>query len=324
MNLIKNLVKIFILNSIKEFETEFDKKILFLDYKRLNYENYKNKQTVSFIKILIFSYLIGQKIPERVLYGKILELMNLDNNLSNFFSNFELIEILDILFNNMSSNYNIIKNIQIKNNEFLEIIYILIKCIKFEKINKELKPLFSKINWENIFEEKNCYLLILISMINSIEFIQHFEFIFIILDKLIIKEKNNNNKKDEDINGKNIINTIITTLLKKYLLILDNIIKNDRKEELILITSKLIYFNYKYQIKNEFIITITEKIESDLLNDILISTFDNFKIDEQDFNNIISTLIEKGKFEKIYYNLLMNNKFFNQYKNFEHKYCINL
>ena len=296
----------FTLNSIKEFETEFDKKILFLDYKRLNYENYKNKQTVSFIKILIFSYLIGQKIPERVLYGKIIELMNLDNNLSNFFSNFELIEILDILFNNMSSNYNIIKNIQIKNNEFLEIIYILIKCIKFEKINKELKPLFSKINWENIFEEKNCYLLILISMINSIEFIQHFEFIFIILDKLIIKEKNNNNKKDEDI--KNIINTIITTLLKKYLLILDNIIKNDRKEELILITSKLIYFNYKYQIKNEFIITITEKIESDLLNDILISTFDNFEIDEQDFNNIISTLIEKGKFEKIYYNLLMNNK----------------
>ena len=250
--------------------------------------------------------------------------MNLDNNLSNFFTNFELIEILDILFDNMPSNYNIIKNILIKNNEFLEIIYILIKCIKFEKINKELKPLFSKINWENIFEEKNCYLLILISMINSIEFIQHFEFIFIILDKLIIKEKNNNNKKDEDINGKNIINTIITTLLKKYLLILDNIIKNDRKEELILITSKLIYFNYKYQIKNEFIITITEKIESDLLNDILISTFDNFEIDEQDFNNIISTLIEKGKFEKIYYNLLMNNKFFNQYKNFEHKYCINL
>ena len=50
MNLIKNLVKIFILNSIKEFETEFDKKILFLDYKRLNYENYKNKQTVFLLK----------------------------------------------------------------------------------------------------------------------------------------------------------------------------------------------------------------------------------------------------------------------------------
>ena len=69
-----------------------------------------------------------------------------------------------------------------------------------------------------------------------------------------------------------------------------------------------------------FIITITEKIESDLLNDILISTFDNFEIDEKDFNNIISTLIEKGKFGKIYSHILMNNKFFiileNLIKNF--------
>ena len=305
----------FALNNIREFETKIDAKILVLDNKQLNYENFKNIPKIYiFIKILIFSYLIGQKISSIYLYNILKDLMNLDNELSKYLTNCELIEIIDILFNETSSNENILNNNSIKKNECMGIITLLFKSIKFKNINKELIPFFSKINWDIICEEDKIYSIILIVIVSYIEYIHQFEFILVILEKLFVKEKKINVKKDENKYHRLIIFTL-NKLLEKYLLIVDNIIKNDQKEEIIQITSKLIYLKYKYQIKNEFVISLTSKIETDLLNDILISTFDNFDLQEHDLNEIIKVLIQRGKFGKIYNDLLINNKFFSKFEN---------
>ena len=206
----------------------------------------------------------------------------------------------------------------------------LISAIKFEKINKKLKPFFSKIKWDKMFEDLKVMGVIIIMLENK-KNIYNFEYIFIILDKLISKEKKQDDK--EKIQEKNLNNElykkdiyiIIEKIIKIYILFLDSIKneKNDNKIEFVQISSKLIYLYFKFEIKNDFLISIIDKIESELLNDIFISTLDNYEISDFNFKNLITVTIQKEKFEKLYNVILKNNKFSTKFENVLKEFVIN-
>ena len=168
-------------------------------------------------------------------------------------------------------------------------------------------------------------------MIDNIKNLNNFEYIFIILDKLIAKEKKQCDK--EEIQEKNLNNElyqkniyiIIEKLLKKFIFFLDSN-QNEiyyNKIEFVQISSKLIYLYFKYEIKNDFLISITDKIESELLSDIFISTLDNYEISDFNFENLINVIIQKEKFGKLYNVILKNNKFFTKFEKLLKKFVIN-
>ena len=309
-----------ILSNIKEFETKIHKKIFYIQdkFKQLDPHKFVVK---SFIKLLIFSNIRDEKITfdQNMILKEIKKMILIKDS----FNYVEIIEIIDILLNAYNKQ---------QDDEFIETIISLIKLIKFEKIKKELKPYFSKIKWEIIF--KSIYFKDVISkMISGFKNIDNFEFLFKIINKLKEKEENMENPKkgekmkDKNIYKENIIYTI-ELLLKKYLSILNELneaqnIYKDNKVEFIHATSKLIYLKFKYEIKAEFFTSITEKIETELLNDIFISTLNNYELTELNFNNIITLLIEKGKFGNIYDDLINNKEHFSKFEKLINNYIIN-
>ena len=309
-----------ILNNIKEFEAKIKKKIFYIQdkFKQLDPHKFVVK---SFIKLLIFSNIRDEKITfdQNMILKEIKKMILIKDS----FNYVEIIEIIDILLNAYNKQ---------QDDEFIETIISLIKLIKFEKIKKELKPYFSKIKWEIIF--KSIYFKDVISkMISGFKNIDNFEFVFKIINKLIEKEENMENPKkgekmkDKNIYKENIIYTI-ELLLIKYLSILNELneaqnIYKDNKVEFIHATSKLIYLKFKYEIKVEFFTSITEKIETELLNDIFISTLNNYELTELNFNNIITLLIEKGKFGNIYDDLINNKEHFSKFEKLINNCIIN-
>ena len=142
----------------------------------------------------------------------------------------------------------------------------LISAIKFEKINKITKALFSELKWEYIFKDIKLYEETIKNIKLSFKTLEDFEYIFIFIDKLIEKENskinnNNNNKEIVEKENKNIYQEeIIFTnelLFNKYLLFLkENNIKENDKINFVKITSKLIFLCYKYNNKENFVNTL--------------------------------------------------------------------
>ena len=305
----------FILNNIKEFERNNNKKILYLDDGKIEYEKYKkNNFQAILIRILIFSFIKDKKLllpSEEVLNN----LDNISKNHNNPFNNFEIIEIFDIL----SNEYN-----EKLYEEFLGTLTFLINSIKFEKINNDLKLFFSKIKWDIFFQDQNVFPLIS-NMVSSLKNIENFEFVYIIIDKLIKREKIISKGDKVDNEYKEIIIFAIGKLIPKYFSLLPDIkkIEKDKKEGLVKITSKLIFFIYKYKIDSELLQIIAEEIEPELLNKIFISICIEYEeVSDLIFNNLISILIKKEKFG-IFLDLLLKDKFYSKFENLLNKYIIN-
>ena len=95
-----------------------------------------------------------------------------------------------------------------------------------------------------------------------------------------------------------------TLLQTQYLVFLKDInnVDNDKKREIIQISSKLIYLSDKYKLLDIFLKEIVIKIESDLLNEIFIYIFENYEI--SNCFNLIAILIKKNKFWKLYFFML--------------------
>jgi hypothetical protein len=110
-------------------------------------------------------------------------------------------------------------------------------------------------------------------MVSSLKNIENFEFVYIIIDKLIKREKIISKGDKVDNEYKEIIIFAIGKLIQKYFSLLPDIkkIEKDKKEGLVKITSKLIFFIYKYKIDSELLQIIAEEIEPELLNKIFIS-----------------------------------------------------
>ena len=288
----------FTLNKIEEFENKNNKKIFHLIYEKSYLKKiieFKQDASIILIKIYIFLYLRHEIFT-------IKELINLigifiSKNIE-FLNNFEIIEIIDIL----SNDYNTKKD---------ALLLGLVSAIKYEKLNKNLLSFFFKIKWENIIENSDNYASIVIHMINSLTNILNIEFIFIIIDKLKeiqnnkkirikeeIKEKNYY-KKPFKANSKNII-LFISQLQKKYFKLLKDInnMDNDKKEEIVQISSKLIYLSDEYRLLENFLDEISIIIESDLLNEIFIHTLENYEI--SNWFILITISIKKNKFWKLY------------------------
>ena len=305
----------FTLNNIREFEIEFNTKILFLDYEKIEFEKHDiKKHFVTYIKILIFSHIIGEKINLKLSYNSNLLLMPIEKDL---FNNFEIIEILDLLFNDIPLNY---KYIDVKeNNEIIEIINLLIKSIKFEKIDIKLNSFISKLKWENIFYNNDYYPKIMPNLVDSLKNINDMKFIFIIIDKLNDNEKHINIEKENkknDINEylKKNLENFMPILLEKYLLILEDNKYNVKQEDFIRITNKLIYLKNKYQINTPFLNVLIKKINSELLTDLLKSIFENCEISSDlDFYSLITILIQNGLFGQ-FYKYFLKNQFFPQFE----------
>ena len=209
----------FALNNIREFEIKMNKKVLKLDYEeylKRYYDEMKKKEKKpeksAIIKLSIFAYLLDEKLDINYIFKNVLDLK------AYSFNNFEIIELIDI----------IIKDDILEDDEFKDKLLNLILEIKFEKINKKLKQFFSKIKWDYIFEYLEFSIKIITNMIDNIKNINNFEYIFIILDKLIAKEKKQCDK--EEIQEKNLNNElyqkniyiIIEKLLKKFIFFLDS------------------------------------------------------------------------------------------------------
>ena len=307
----------FALSNLREFEIKKNQNILSLDYIKYckSYDKKKGLEKSPVIKLSIFAYLLDTKFDNKFLFLSILDLKK------NSFNNFEIIELIDIILNYNKLNLNELED------QFLN----LILAIKFEKINKKLKPFFSKIKWDKMFEDFRVAMGVITIMLENIKNIYNFEYIFIILDKLISKEKKQDDK--EKIQEKNLNNElykkniyiIIEKIIKIYIHFLDSIKneKNDNKIEFVQISSKLIYLYFKFEIKNDFLISIIDKIESELLNDIFISTLDNYEISDFNFKNLITVTIQKEKFEKLYNVILKNNKFSTKFENVLKEFVIN-
>ena len=318
------------LNSIINFEAKINTKIFYSLHpkdKQLNPNKLLKKGLEkAYINLLIFSNMRNETIFSK---GFLYELSNILIGITKMkeivdsFNYFEIIEIIDILLHDYNKQ---------KDDEFIKTILFLIERIKFEKINKELKPYFSQIKWENIFGTNN-FKFVVAQIISSFINIENFEFIFTIINKLIEEEENLIKEEKEkkcknnisiDIYKENIIFTL-ENLLNKYLSLLNGAhnINNDNKDEFIHITSKLIYLKFKYGIKTGFFASITEKIGNVLLNDIIISTLNNYEISELDFNDIISLLVKKGIFGNIYNDLMNNKEYLSKFEKLINKCIIN-
>ena len=76
----------------------------------------------------------------------------------------------------------------------------------------------------------------------------------------------------------------------------NNIKKNDKLNNFVQITSKLIFLCCKYNNKENFVNTLAELIETELLNDIFISTLDKYELSDDNFNDLITILFKNRKF----------------------------
>ena len=308
-----------VLNNIREFEIKFKKKFFVLDVVvefSLKYEN---------IKSMIFIWRMEEK-EKKLLYNIIskhkfskyihawMEEMN--------YNNFEIIEIIDEL-----TNY--VKIIDINN---IEPFIILLQGIRFEKLNKKMKPFFSKI-LNNIFKKtikdsfEKCFMDIVKNKVNDLKKIDDLEYICICTDKLIEKEKEKETEiekekgKEKDLNINENWIELIVIISNKYLTLL-NEIKNEEIEnenEFAEITSKLIYLNYKYGIKKEPL--FSDKIGTKLLNNIYIIFLDKYVISDLFFEKLIIDLITKRKFG-IIYNKLVGKEYISKFKKLLNKSII--
>ena len=307
----------FTLDRIKKFENNHNKIIFSLFHKENIMKGIigRIKEKNLIIKIHIFLYLRNEIFNTKKL--SLLILNNCDYKNLDFFNNFEIIEIIGIL---LESFHNIKK----------DILNLFINSIKFENLSNELKSLFSKIKWENIFGDLEYFKTIIISMINSLKNILNYEFIFIFIDKLDekiknmlfegkgIEEKKDNKEKDSQKCFKSInlfneeIIFLIIELQKKYIEFLkDNKnMDNDNIGKIVQISSKLIYFSDKYKLTNFFLDTISIKIDNELLNEIFIATLDNYEI--SNYYDLVVILIKNNKFGKIYNYML--DKFYEKFE----------
>ena len=195
------------LDSIKKFETKMNTKIIYiLDPKGKEFDPIKFLKKGSegaFIKLLIISNMIDEKIIlEQNLYNIPFILKETEKfaKKKDSLNYFEIIEIIDILLGNY--------NEQKYDKSVINIILFLIEQIKFENINKEFKPHFSKIKWENIFG-LDYFKDIVSKMISSFINIESFEFVFTIINKLIEKDENMKIQKKKGIFLKRIIKIYI-------------------------------------------------------------------------------------------------------------------
>ena len=238
------------------------------------------------------------------------------------YNNFEIIEIIDKL-----TNYD--KLIDINN---IEPFIVLLQGIRFEKLNKKMKPFFSKI-LNNIFKKtikdsfEKYFMEVVVKKVNDLKKIDDFEYICICIDKLIEKEKEKEIEiekekgKEKDLNINENWIELIDIISNKYLTLL-NEIKNEEIEnenEFAEITSKLIYLNYKYGIKKEPL--FSDKIGTKLLNNIYIIFLDKYVISDLFFEKLIIDLITKRKFG-IIYNKLVGKEYISKFKKLLNKSII--
>ena len=266
----------FLLNEIKEYEKKTNLKLFYTiknhktDLLALIKEKYQDK---IFINILIFLNIREELTMENriAMIGSSsfihrIQVPILAKNLNNV----EIIEIIDIISN--------LPNDWIKKEP--EVSIFLMGTIKFIKLeNEKEKSFFSKIKWDIFFDDMKIYLEVINTLVSKLKNIDNFDFVFIIIDKLI--EKENNIPKDkreikENDNYKKYHDEIIFSiklLIEKYILLLKESKneKNYRANKFIQITSKLIYLQFVYSISKNFLLSIIETIESELLNDIFIS-----------------------------------------------------
>ena len=291
------------LNNIREFEIKFKKNFFNLDLDMF----YKIFLKDGNLKPIIFNWIFEEKeLRLKFPIKKILYFISSRMNIEMIYiNNFETIQIIDIL-----SNFTE----EIDEKYFGFTFIILLKNIKFEKLKEKIKPFFSKI-LSNIIDKilKNSkvsenFINEIISVIkgkvDTAKKINDFVYIFICVDKFI---------KEKDLNIlKNLIDLIVI-ISNKYLTLL-NEIKNEEIEnenDFAEITSKLIYLNYKYGIKNEPL--FSDKIGIKLLNTIYIIFLDKYAISDLFFEKLIIGLITKGKFG-IIYNKLIEMKYFSRFE----------
>ncbi len=296
----------FLLNEIKEYEKKTNLKLFYffsinnhetdkITLKLMKYYHYE-----ICIKILIFLYIREELTMENriamigssLFIHRIQELISAKN-----LNNVEIIEIIDIISN--------LPNDWIKKEPKASI--FLMETIKFIKLeNEKEKSFFSKVKWDIFFDDMKIYLEVINTLVSKLKNIDNFDFVFIIIDKLI--EKENNIPKDkgeikENDNYKKYHDEIIfsiTLLIEKYLLLLKESKneKNYRANKFIQITSKLIYLQFVYSISKNFLLSIIETIESELLNDIFISILKEYDIFYSNFESLIDILIQKKNLEK--------------------------
>ena len=283
------------LKNIREFEIKFKKKFFNLKMICDFSFKYRNIKSIVFIRIMEEEELL-YKSSKHIFLKFILA----SNEKMNY-NNFEIIEIIDILTNFF----------KIIDNKYIEPFIALLQSIRFEKLNKKIKPFFSKI-LNNIFKKiikdplfEESFIKIIEKKVNDLKKIDDFEYIFICIDKLIEKEK--------DLNINQTWIELIIIISNKYLTLL-NEIKNgeiENENEFAEITSKLIYLNYKYGIKKEPL--FSDKIGIKLLNTIYIIFLDKYAITDLFFAKLIIGLITKGKFG-IIYNKLVEEKYLSKFE----------
>ena len=291
-----------LLDSIKQFEIKNNKYFFHFHPKIFDYLfQYGNTDS------MIFAWIIAEKTSLLFKFCLDYTLKLEKGKYINSLNNFEIIEIIDIL--------STTKKFQVE-------IILFFKIIKFEELNEKIKPLFSKII-KNSFDivlgdQDNFKKLIKVTKekANISERLENFEYVFICIDKFIEIEK-----KLKDFNIKDDMIDLINNVSNKYLVVLNTIkIENIEKEkEFCETTSKLIYFNYKYNTKKEF--SLNEIIQIELLNDIYTNFLNTYEISDLYFDELISDLIKKGKFGKIY-NILIEEKYFTQFEKLLNKFII--
>ena len=295
-----------LLDCIKQFEIKFNKKFFCFSNKLLDYSLKKN--TNAGVGFLIFVWMFADGDLDYLVdyfYEYIIKLNK--EGYINSLNNFEIIEIIDILSTIKKDKGQIIN---------------FFKIIKFENLNEKIKPHFSKIikNINNDVLKNQDYLKKLINTTkekaNILTRLDTFEYIFICIDKFI-----ETGKKMEDFNIKDDMIDLINNVSNKYLVLLNEIkIENITKEkELYETTSKLIYLNYEYNTEKKFSLSEINQIE--LLNDIYIHFLNKYKISDLYFDNLISDLIKKGKFGKIYYTMI-EEKHFTKFEKLLNKFII--
>ena len=176
-----------------------------------------------------------------------------------------------------------------------------------------------KNNFDIILENQYCFKKLINETkkkANILTRLDTFEYVFICIDKFIEKEK-----KLKDFKIKNDMIDLINNVSNKYLVLLNGIQidNNINEKELYEVTSKLIYLNYEYNTGKEF--SLSEINQIGLLNDIYSHFLNKYEISDLYFDNLISDLIKKGKFDKIY-NVLIEEKYFAKFEKLLNKFII--